>query len=501
MKKPWWRFLAVDLRVLACTRICLGLLICLDILARSCDLTAHYTDAGVLPRRVLMDTTWASWGPSFHLFSGYWEGQALFFAFHFILGFLLMVGWHTRWVTFANWIMLISLHLRNPIVLQAADDLLRMMLFWGLFLPLGACWSWDCPERPKYKEGYICSNAGTLAWYLQLLFLYWGSVYSKYGDTWVKDYSATYLALQLDALVLPWGIWLRQYYNVTQFFTFLVYWAEWLLPAILILAVDYVYIRTFCVLGLMLMHICFAQCLMLGLFPWIDATLLVFFMPGFWLDTSWGRHCEAYILWVLRGIKSWFTPKLQAMGQEVRPWIKAWGMGCEWTLVGLTLGLSLAYLQVNLGRGAWELWPISLQFTRNLLISQNWSVFSPNPSTNNGWFVFEGFLHNGSLVNASDLSTDVVVDFSKPALLTQRYGNQRWGKFFLNLAEESHQVYVQHYANYLCSKYNSKISDTTEKIRSITGYFMEETTQPYSIEKREDAPVGKKIIIQHICSS
>ena len=36
--------------------------------------------------------------------------------------------------------MLTGIDNRNPLVIDGGDDFLRMLLFWGLFLPLGARW-------------------------------------------------------------------------------------------------------------------------------------------------------------------------------------------------------------------------------------------------------------------------------------------------------------------------------------------------------------------------
>src|SRR5690349_23638509 len=44
----------IDLRTLALFRVCLALIILLDLALRARDLTAHYSDYGVLPRAALL---------------------------------------------------------------------------------------------------------------------------------------------------------------------------------------------------------------------------------------------------------------------------------------------------------------------------------------------------------------------------------------------------------------------------------------------------------------
>ncbi len=54
---------AIDIRSLALMRICLGLLLLTDLISRSRTLVAHYTDQGILPRKVLLSdfSQSASW--------------------------------------------------------------------------------------------------------------------------------------------------------------------------------------------------------------------------------------------------------------------------------------------------------------------------------------------------------------------------------------------------------------------------------------------------------
>src|ERR687889_497980 len=68
----------IDLRTLALYRVCLALIIITDLVARARDLTAHYSDAGVLPRAALLGDI-GQWSPSLHLISGSPRVQALLF--------------------------------------------------------------------------------------------------------------------------------------------------------------------------------------------------------------------------------------------------------------------------------------------------------------------------------------------------------------------------------------------------------------------------------------
>ena len=79
---------AIDTRTLALLRVCVGVLTIVDVSMRARDLTAHYTDAGVLPRAVAISGHIPHLGPSFHFMSGDFGVQALLFGLLLALGFL-----------------------------------------------------------------------------------------------------------------------------------------------------------------------------------------------------------------------------------------------------------------------------------------------------------------------------------------------------------------------------------------------------------------------------
>ena len=146
----------LDLRALAMLRIGLGVLLLIDLYTRANDLEAHYSNSGVLPLPVLFEHTWNDFFFSFHTGSGLWQVQALFFVVAAFFAVFLIIGFKTRLATVVSWAFLLSLQNRNPMILQGGDDLVRMLLFWGIFLPWGSYYSLDSrssnlPERePAY---------------------------------------------------------------------------------------------------------------------------------------------------------------------------------------------------------------------------------------------------------------------------------------------------------------------------------------------------------------
>jgi hypothetical protein len=138
----------IDARSLAAFRISLALLVLADLIRRSRNLTAFYTDFGVFPRQAFI----AHQNPyhlSFHIVSGEAWAQALLFLLAGGFALALTIGYRTSVATVGTWLFLLSLHNRMPDVLNGGDFLLRMLLFWAMFLPLGSRWAIDAIQTDR----------------------------------------------------------------------------------------------------------------------------------------------------------------------------------------------------------------------------------------------------------------------------------------------------------------------------------------------------------------
>src|SRR5215213_10452564 len=110
---------------------------------RATDLTAHYTDEGVLPRTALLEEVLSPWAFSLNLMNGEPFFQVLLFGVAALAALGLLIGYRTSLMTVVVWVLLLSIQWRNPLVTGADGPLLRLLLFWAIFLPLGAYWSVD----------------------------------------------------------------------------------------------------------------------------------------------------------------------------------------------------------------------------------------------------------------------------------------------------------------------------------------------------------------------
>ena len=210
----------IDLRSLALLRIGLGASVLADVAMRAFDLVGLYTDRGVLPRALVL----AMDGPGVYLSAHYWASanpllQGALFATTACCAVALLAGWRTRLATLACWYLVASVQIRQPLGYMGGDSILRLLLFWGLFLPLGARFSLDetrgrVPPRP---DPFV--SGATVAVLLQVCLIYWATGIRKTGELWWSG-QALFYALHQDEYATALGVRLRDYPSLLEPMTY-----------------------------------------------------------------------------------------------------------------------------------------------------------------------------------------------------------------------------------------------------------------------------------------
>ena len=289
LKLPGLReIFGIDLRTLALFRIGLGTLLLADLAMRARVLTAHYTDAGILPRSALLDTQLAGTF-SLHLLNGTFGLQAMLFVIAALFATMLVLGTRTRLAAIVCWVLLLSLQHRNPQILAAGDSLLLLLSFWAMFLPLGARYSID--EAPDRKPGQVRNSyftLGTLALLIQGALMYLFSALLKSDAQWIPDGTAMYYALQLDYMVKPFGLWLSQFPEFLQGLTYSIWWIEIVGPILIFSPILHRTLRTLCLVVFIALNVGLFFSMELGLFSLAALVMNLAFVPG-WMWDSMGR--------------------------------------------------------------------------------------------------------------------------------------------------------------------------------------------------------------------
>jgi hypothetical protein len=273
----------IDLRSLALFRFLLGgILFCLS-LGSLCDLSALYSDGGVLPRGWVMASD-SPWRLSLHFLNGTALFSGLLLLAQVALAAMLALGWRTRLAAVLGFVLQASLVSRAPLAAGAADLLLGCLLFWSAFLPLGSRWSVDAalaPNPPPPENLHVSwAGAGLL---LQVLSVYFFSALLRSGPEWREEGTALYYLLSLDGQATALGRWLLEAQGLLQVLTPALWWLSLLAAPLALLPLVNRYSRGLLLPLLALMQLFLLLSLRQGALPLLGlAGLAVLLGAGFW---------------------------------------------------------------------------------------------------------------------------------------------------------------------------------------------------------------------------
>src|SRR5215510_2300128 len=129
---------------------------------------------------------------------------------------------------------MVSLNSRNPIIV-VGDTLFRVLLFWAIFLPWGGRFSVDALRRRTFEQGsQSYFSAGSVAFVMQIIFVFWFGVIHKSGPEWRTDGTALYYALSFGQFTTSFGVILLQFPLLLRVATHFAFWAEAIGPLFLI---------------------------------------------------------------------------------------------------------------------------------------------------------------------------------------------------------------------------------------------------------------------------
>ena len=298
------RVFGLDLRSLALFRIMLGVLLMVDTSMRIGDLKAHYSDQGVLPRNVLIDPTsnlLSDFSASLYFISGSAPFVLGLMLLQIVIGALLIVGFKTRLMTVFAWLLVISLHARNPMVITGGDSLLSLLLLWSIFLPLGARYSID---KALNKETYSTPNhifsVATLGIIVQIICVYIFNWFNKLDPVWILDHTALYYALNADLFVTHLGKVLRNFVGMTQFLTMTVHMFQLIGPVLLLLPFWNQTARIIVITCFIAFHVGIALTLNIGYFPYVSIASWIILIPSvvwLWIDKRRLKRREPFIMY------------------------------------------------------------------------------------------------------------------------------------------------------------------------------------------------------------
>ena len=469
----------LDTRALSLMRIALSLILLLDLCIRVTSLTAHYTETGAVPFNQVERAFWSPGYFSLFQFGDTYGFALTMFIITGIVYLFLLAGYKTKLFTVLAWFLLTSLQNRNTLILQSGDDLLRMVLFWGIFMPWGNFYSIDSKKlrlfRDTEKKKTVLSVA--TAGYVVLLFsLYFFTGLLKESPEWNSEGSAIYYALSLDQMTWSFGKMLLAYPNVLKFLTVFVRWFEMLMPFLLLVPFKNSRFRLIFILCVAAFQISISMTLFVGLFYLISLVVLIGLLPAYvmdWFDSKIKRKQTIEI----KTEKNYFVKKI-----TTNYYINVIKNSFLFFCAALCMLWNISTVNgsgLTVANGFF-------QFGYSMRFNQNWGMFAPTVFKDDGWYIMDGTTKNLRKIDINRNGTKV--DYIKPTNVLAYIKDDRWRKFYENYVAANNGFMRSYFCIYLIHDWNKKHSDN--KIDSLQIIYMKE----FSVLPNQKQKVSKEVL-------
>jgi hypothetical protein len=431
----------IDLRALAALRIVLALLLLVDIVSRSFLLAANYTDSGAHPRAAALEYYATRELPSLYMYGGSTLYVAALFTLAGAAALALALGWRTRLATLASWLLADSLVARHDLVTDGGDYLLCVLLFWGVFAPLGARWSLDARRSSASVSSPACTPA-TAALLLQVGCVFLVTGITKSGPEWL-DGTAIQYALDRRWWVRPFGEWVLAHPPVAHLLTPAVRWYEILGALALFVPIYTAPLRCLAVLGFWGLLAGLGLGLRLNLFPFITGASLLVFLPAFVWDRLEARFPR------LRANTTAAAPRLHPARWLVHAAVLL--------LLGIAMWLAAAQVSHALAP------PRALaRIGRFLHLRQGWLMYAPSPR-----HIDIELEHRGQLADRSLLRLDDAEGGPSWRTVRAAWTDYRFQYYLQKLVNPQWEGSAAAYARWLCRQWNADHAGD-DRLESIT---------------------------------
>ncbi len=440
------RVFGCDARSLALFRMVVGVILLIDLLMRSQYIEAMYTDSGVLPRDVLAAFTAdladskdaMSW--SLHSASGSVQWQISLFVLAALAAVMFMVGWHTRIATIVSWVLLVSLQARNPLILTSGDTLLKLLLFWSMFLPLGQVWSIDAKRRGQGPPSLHVASAATAGLILVIFSMYFFTGLSKCNHYWLSGEAMDYV-LRLDIYATGFGQWMLDYPWLLKIICWLTVGGETLFPLLLFIPWHNDRWRLFNLIFFWGLHASIASVMVIGLFSFTSMIAWLALLPtSFWESRLVARMFP------------WVQARQIPLG-PARPAMPL-ARGAVQLLAAFFLVYSLCW---NLSNTTYplarDLMPPSVRSVGKWTnLKQGFTMFDVPPQ-HSPWFVYEAVLKNGKTM---DIFRNRPVDHVRPESVRATIPGHHWRRLHRNLVRPAFERFRPSVGNYIVNRWNAQ---------------------------------------------
>lgn len=370
--------------------------------------------------------------------------------------------------------------------------MIRVTLCWAMLLPLGSVWSLDRhfsnQKESSESTGPISRTVTSLAGIgliIQMACVYFFTALMKDSPRWREDGSALYYALGGREVTTGFGNWL--FHNapgwLLQSLTHATLILEFAAPMLILLPLSRGWLRSVGVFSIVALHLGIMLTLEVGLFPYISIAAIVGILPRSFWESSFIRTVFAVRLpavWTkFAGIVDGMLRPAGAQDAPVpvssstsRPVDNTGGHVMHFSFSPYNSSAAPGVMLANLIAAvmivvvlAWNVQTVSAyvvpQPVRVTAIStgmyQTWSMFAPGPKTSTVWYVVDGQLASGEVVDLygplqngnTEIREPLPIDQSDNIEIQDKY----WRKYFDSIRDEG--LEKQRFAAFICRSWNA----------------------------------------------
>lgn len=434
-----------DLRSLALFRIALGILTLWDLAVRIPLFGVLYGDGGVFPSHYVENVT-QGWVTLYfpYLIDGSRSWLNFLAVLSVAFAVTLTLGYRTQVSTFVSWFLMVSMHVRNPLASSYEDQILPLLLFFALFVPLGERFSLDARAGRRWYSGSgLIATGGTAALFVQFVAIYFFTALQKSGAAWHADGTAIYYALSQNVAATSLASSLLEFPWLMTALTHTVYYWELLVGLAFFAPVFNTPLRILAVVSVWAFHTGLLLFLNLGHFPFVLMGAVLVFLPSwFWERLEPGgapASRPAPASGVAIASTSARDQRLRAVWENVIPMV----------MIAYVLTQNTASLQTNS-----FLPEVVNQIGATFRLKQNWKMYAPEPLKTDHYYVMRGSLRDGSQV---DLLRDArPVSMDPPETRPWSVSPRPWFLYLEHTRKHRREVPLHDYlASWMCRSWNA----------------------------------------------
>ena len=413
---------------------------------------------------------------------------------------LVILGFKSQLFTFIGFILFQAICDRNPMILDGGDQTLRLLLLMSTFLPIGSYFSLD-KFFSKYPLNALLEDENVeirspvcLMVFLQISLIYISAAICKLSKHWIVDGNAVWLALHYNYFQTPFTHLLRENYLLARMANYFTLFVEFFTPVFLLL--QGWQIRFLAVISFILLHLGFAFCFDLGIFPLTSICLWVALIPKqAWFHLSQFMNFELF--------NSSDIPRSHFFDKTHKNISLFCNLLCvfvmSFTFIWVVSGnLFMLSSRANF-YGDWvRNMPTPVVYLADFTgLSQDWRLFQITPSYQLWWSVVG---HTNKNVQINLLTRKKIANLTKPKNFGEYLSGRRWmnyaGLFTYAKSDIVLRGKQEMYSRYLCRTWDQ--GQPSVSLKKVVFHFFRESIPRDPREEVQKSVM--KCVIEYDCS-